>query len=230
MTGLVYDGGRLVYLHRDLTSIPVLARAGAVVPLAEGAAARKAGANPDSLEVLVVAGANGQFVLREDDDSGDGTDDDRWVRTSLDLDHEAGAVTIGPAQGNTACIPDRRRWLVTFVAFDGVDDITVAVDDRPAAPVVSWSGDRCTVTVEDVPVRAGVRVGFRSAGIAGNDVRSRVFALLDAAQIGFDLKTGIDTVVRAAPSAASALAQLQALDVDPELLSALSEVLVARTA
>jgi hypothetical protein len=85
------------------------------------------------------------------------------------------------------------------------------------------------VTVDDVPVHAGVRVGFRSGGIAANDVHNRVFALLDAAQLGFDLKTGVDAVVRAAPSAASALAQLQALDVDPELLSALSEVLVAQT-
>jgi alpha-glucosidase (family GH31 glycosyl hydrolase) len=229
MTDLVYDGGRMVYLHRDLTSIPVLARAGAVVPLAEGAAARKAAANPDTLEVLVVAGANGRFVLREDDDSGDGTDEDRWARTSLDLDYEAGTFTVGPAQGNTGCIPNRRRWLVTFVAFDGVDQITVEVDGRPAAPVVSWSGDRCTVTVDDVPVSGEVRVGFRTGGIAANDVHTRVFALLDMAQLGFDLKTSVDDVVRAAPSAASAFAQLQALDLDPELLSALSEVLVAQT-
>ena len=149
---------------------------------------------------------------------------------TLDLDFEAGTCTIGPAQGNTGCIPDRRRWLVTFVAFDGVDHITVEVDRRPAAPVVSWSGDRCTVTVDDVPVGAEVRVGFRSAGIAANDVPARVFALLDMAQLGFDLKTNVDAVVRAAPSAASALAQLQALDLDPELLSALSEVLVAHSA
>ena len=32
-TGLTYTGGRTIYLHRDLSSIPVLAKAGAIVPM-----------------------------------------------------------------------------------------------------------------------------------------------------------------------------------------------------
>ena len=41
-TGQTYTGGRSLYLHRDLTSIPVLAKAGAIVPhAAAGRAARR---------------------------------------------------------------------------------------------------------------------------------------------------------------------------------------------
>jgi alpha-glucosidase (family GH31 glycosyl hydrolase) len=228
-TGLTYDGDRLVYLHRDLSSIPVLARGGALVPLADGPSTTNASANPRSLEVLVVAGADGHFVLREDDDAGDGTDEERWVRTSLDLDYSGGAFTIGPAQGNTRCLPDRRRWLITFVAFDGLDDLTVEVGGHRVAPEVSRSTGRCTVTVDDVPVGTGFRIGFHATGVAGNDLDNRVFALLDLTQLGFDLKTAVYAVVNRAPSAASAVGQLQALDLDAELLSALSEILLARS-
>jgi hypothetical protein len=229
-TGLSYDGDRLVYLHRDLSSIPVLARGGALVPLSDGPSTSNASANPSALEVLVVAGADGHFMLREDDDKGDGTDEDRWAGTPLDLDYAGGLVTIGPAQGNIRCIPARRRWLVTFVAFDGLDDLTVDAGGRQIPPAVSRSAGRCTVTIDDVPVDADVRIRFRAVGVAGNDVDSRIFALLDLAQLGFDLKTSVYGVVRRSPSPASAVSQLQALDLDPELLSALSEILLARPA
>src|SRR5699024_4824468 len=65
LTGTVYDGGREIVLWRDLTSIPVLARPGAIVPL-DGAHVPVNGAEaPSDLEVLVVAGADGAFDLLE---------------------------------------------------------------------------------------------------------------------------------------------------------------------
>ena len=66
-TGLVYDGGRELLLHRDLTSIPVLAAAGAIVPLDGAPVPGNDPANPAALEVLVVVGADGSFTLVEDD-------------------------------------------------------------------------------------------------------------------------------------------------------------------
>ena len=54
--------GHGLTFHRDLAQLPVLARAGSLVPLAEDLS-EAAGSNPRALGVLVVPGADGQMVM-----------------------------------------------------------------------------------------------------------------------------------------------------------------------
>ena len=56
----------------------------------------------------------------------------------------------------------------------------------------------------------------------------RVFALLDRAQMGFELKAAVHDAVRTAPDAGSAVLALQALDLPGSVLGAVSEILLAR--
>ncbi len=126
LTGLVYDGGRELLLHRDLSTIPVLAPAGALVVLDAAQVPPNDPVNPPALEVLVVVGADGTFDLVEDD----GTDD-RVARTPLRLDQTAGTLTIGGATGALDCVPATRSWTVTVVA--SAASPVAAVDGVPVA-------------------------------------------------------------------------------------------------
>ena len=101
-TGLVYDGGRELLLHRDLTSIPVLAAAGAIVPLDGAPVPGNDPANPAALEVLVVVGADGSFTLVEDD-GGDGV-----ARTVLDVLPGARSPCTRPTDSSRRCPPRAR--------------------------------------------------------------------------------------------------------------------------
>ncbi len=175
-TGQSYAGGRTVYLHRDLTSIPVLARAGAIVPLVPADALAEGTELPSVVEVRVYAGADGSFTLAEDNDDG------RWARTRMTYDDRAGELTVHPVEGDAATLPADRTYRVQVV--------------HPA----------------DGP----------------GDVQQRVFALLDRAQIAFELKAAVHDAVRTAPDAGAAVLDLQALDLSPTLLGALSEILLAR--
>ena len=74
LTGLVYDGDREIVMHRDLETIPVLAAAGAIIPLSAATSPGNDPGNPSALEILVVVGAHGAFDLIEDDGTGDGLD------------------------------------------------------------------------------------------------------------------------------------------------------------
>ncbi|HEY4991151.1 MAG TPA: TIM-barrel domain-containing protein, partial [Nakamurella sp.] len=148
-TGLVYDGGRRIVLYRDLGAIPVLARCGAVVPLSGPKIPGNSPDNPDAIEVLVVAGADGGFDLIEDDDSGTGLDPRTVASTSISFDQRSGTVTIGPASGALHCLPARRRWTIRFLGLDPAR----AGDARPFA------------TVDDS--RAEARIGDQGAGPAG---------------------------------------------------------------
>ena len=234
-TGTVYDGGRELVLHRGLDDVPVLARAGAIVPLAgsDDDAAPGFG-NPAELEVLVVAGASHRAVLDEDDDSGDGRDAGRWARTPLALDAAAGEFTLGPARGNLGCLPAARTWTLTFVGFGEVAELTVAVDGQtvPVRPVRRGDGvrgHRTSVTVEGVA--PGARVVVRSAGlgtVAAQDPADRVFDLLNDAQISYEVKRRVHEAVRRDP--VGALGQAPALGVEGPLLSALTELVLATRA
>ena len=63
-SGLMYVGGRQIVLHRDLTQLPVLARAGAIIPMA---AARVPGNGPDNPAALEVSGGGrGRRQVRTD--------------------------------------------------------------------------------------------------------------------------------------------------------------------
>jgi alpha-glucosidase (family GH31 glycosyl hydrolase) len=172
-TGLSYRGGRTVYLHRDLTSIPVLAKAGAILPMVPEGRVGEGTDLPSVVEVRVYPGADGELTLVED------RDDERWARTRMTYDDGAGELTIHDVEGEAGTLPGDRSYRVVVVPPD-------------------------------------------------RDVDRRIFQLLDRTQMGFELKASALDVVRTSDSPGAAVVALQALDLAPTLLSALTELLLAR--
>jgi alpha-glucosidase (family GH31 glycosyl hydrolase) len=173
-TGLVYEGGRTLVLHRDLDSIPVLAKPGAIVPMVPADAVGGGTGPSQRLEIRVYAGADGGFTLVED------RDDERWARTRITYDDVTRLVTVHDVEGDPATLPSGRLY--------------------------------------DVVVH----------GTEPNDVAARVFALLDRAQMSFELKARVYDVVRGGRSPASKALELQGLELEPSVLGAVSEILLAR--
>jgi hypothetical protein len=131
----VYNRAGELKVHRPLNFVPVLAPEGAVVPL-DGAWRPKSGSpNPDSLELLVVVGADGSFTLTEDDGSGTHVDDCgfaliddageessdtnnvKFATTPIVYKQSAGVLKIGPVDGDTSCVPKSREWKVRLLAY-----------------------------------------------------------------------------------------------------------------
>jgi alpha-glucosidase (family GH31 glycosyl hydrolase) len=125
-TGLRYRGGRLLRLHRDLSSIPVLARPGTVLPLVSGDGLLAGVEPPQHVELRVVPGADGEFTLVEDRDDG------RWARTRLLWDDRAGQVTVGDVEGHADTVPADRTWSTVLVGADapGVVERVFTILDR----------------------------------------------------------------------------------------------------
>ncbi len=204
LTEQVYVGDRRLELHRDLSTIPVLARSGAIVPLDADPAPADATAHPAALEVGVVVGADGRFVLVEDDGRGDGLGEDGVVRTELVYDQASGTLTIGPATGALGAIPAERGWRVRFLGTGR----TIEVKPTPV-------GERATATVGPDPVPRDTRIA------------ERVFTLLDRAQIPYDVKQRVHAVATRDMDAGVRMAHLGTLGLRPALLSAVGEMLLA---
>lgn len=133
-TGLHYAGlrGRKMNLHRDLHSIPVLAKAGAIVPMARYEKHDNRLLNGENMELLVFPGGDNVFTLYED--AGDYSDyrDGAFAQTRMELTWgEEAALVIQPAQGELSLIPETRNWKVCLRGFH--KDVRVSVSVPGAA-------------------------------------------------------------------------------------------------
>ncbi len=234
-TGLAYRGTRPVTMHRDLESIPVLARAGTVLPLAgDGEDLPPNGvALPTTLQLQVYAGADGHFTLVEDaDDSG------HWARTRYDFSSFAGTLRIGPVEGADrraiAQLPPRRDYVVDLVGFARVDRVEIATGpERPPvilSPEPGPTPGRLRVRVPAVEAVTGARLRIVGDGstLCDNQIRQRLFALLDAGQIPYVDKERVWAVVNRVRDPHDAALAMHALELSDSLLGAIVEILLAR--
>lgn len=215
-SGVVYDGGRTVTLHRTLDAYPVLAKAGGIVPMTAPDALRVE--NPAALEVRVYAGADGSFTMYEDDDAAS----PRAARTPIVFDWAAGTVTIGPATGDLDVIPAQRTWTVTLV---GATRMTV--EGRES----TWdaANGSLSTSIGSVPVTEAVTVTFDGElALSDNAVARRVYELVDRAEVAFAAKDAVVRVVQAGRAPAAMARELMELGLDPVLEAAVLELVLAR--
>ncbi|WP_407341626.1 TIM-barrel domain-containing protein [Pengzhenrongella phosphoraccumulans] len=198
-TGRRYDGGRRLALHRSIAQMPVLAPAGAVVPLAADPLA-DAGANPAALVLRVFPGADGGCVLLEDDGRGDPDVADRQ-ETAISLTWHGGdtgrpdgaeaasvVLRIEPPTG-----PGVRTVRILTIELVGVDRVAGAAartGEREVDAVVVPADATGPTRVElgSVDLARGLEVRLDGVRTRAADLAAAVFALLDDAEIAYDDK------------------------------------------
>lgn len=113
-TGRVYNGGKKLRMFRDTGSIPVLAKAGAIIPLSENGTDND-WHNPVDMEILAFSG-NGSFTLYEDDGETENYKKGEFAETKFEIAEREGNVifTIHPAEGNASVIPQKRNYKISF--------------------------------------------------------------------------------------------------------------------
>lgn len=109
-TGYVYEGGRNLELYRDNSSIPVLAKAGAIIPL--GLSEGNDSSNPTDLELWIYRG-NGNFTMYED--RGDNSYVDSYALTRFEqAEGNGNYFVINPVEGDTDVVPETRNFSLYF--------------------------------------------------------------------------------------------------------------------
>ena len=168
-TGAVYDGlgGRMLDLYRNIDSIPVLCKAGAIVPLRTHIPHDNRLCGAEALDVLVFPGGDNTFTLYED--AGDGTayQEGAFATTAMHLAYTDTKTTfrIAPSEGDRSLIPATRQYTVKFRGFAAPDH--VAVNGKETDFAFDAKTHTSTGSVEATTV-AGVTVE-----LCGNDLRNR---------------------------------------------------------
>ena len=227
-TGMIYSGGRTLDMYRDIHSIPVLAHAGAIVPMTGEILGTAAVHNPETLAIRVYGGADGSFTLYEDDNETNAYLKGEAVNTKMELNWEKKTFTISPAEGKLELIPAKRTIKVQFF---GVKDsaVTVSVGGKEVSAEKTYDAAKSclTVALPENNVTEEITVTMTEGGLGSNDVEGMIFDLLDRGELDFYEKEGVYALMQKKISTAAKLAQLQALNLEPELIGAVAEILTA---
>ena len=110
--------GRKLNLHRMLDTVPVLAKAGAIVPMANYPKNENRLLNAENMDILVFPGADNAFTLYEDAGDYSEYQNGAFAQTKLSLNWGEKAVfTIAPAEGDLTLIPEKRSWNIKLRGF-----------------------------------------------------------------------------------------------------------------
>lgn len=129
-TGLIYEGGRKIKMFRDISSIPVLAKEGAIIPLAVNDRTND-WKNPEDMEILIYRG-KGSFTLYEDDGETMNYKNGAFAETRFDVEEDGNDLifTISPAEGDMSVIPSERRYTLSFRDITGCEKIYATIDGK----------------------------------------------------------------------------------------------------
>jgi alpha-D-xyloside xylohydrolase len=115
-TGKRYKGGQSVKLETQLNRVPMFVRAGSIVPM--GPEMQYVGEKSwNQLELRVYPGADGQFVLYEDEGDGYNYEKGAYSTINIKWNERTRTLTIGERQGNFKGMIQQRCF--TIVTPDG---------------------------------------------------------------------------------------------------------------
>lgn len=131
-----YSGSQMLTLNRELYTIPVLAKAGAVIPLS--ADSGNDSSNPQKLEVWVFKG-NHEFVMYEDNGKTDFAEHTAKTifKNTFDEKTNTARLTI-EVEGDLSVVPENRQYQICFKDMD-CDDF-----------LLDFSKDAIELEVKDV--------------------------------------------------------------------------------
>ena len=147
-TGDRYRGGGYVTMYRDVDSIPVLARAGAIVPMYYNADTNDISA--DQPYLLRLFAGDGNYTMYEDDGETKAYRNGHFATTTFVQTRTADGLClyIQPADGDLSVLPARRRYVVRVANLVSA----TATLDGVEVPFVDGQ------VILDIDVAAGARL------------------------------------------------------------------------
>lgn len=129
-TGRIYKGNQKIKMFRDLSSIPVLAKDGAIIPLAINDRTNNY-SNPEEIEILIYRG-NGLFTLYEDDGETMNYKNGAFAETLFEVKEDNNNIlfTVESANGDISVIPQSRKYIFNFCDVTDCENLNIKVNDK----------------------------------------------------------------------------------------------------
>lgn len=174
-TGRIYRGGRKIRMCRDMSSVPMLAVSGAIIPL-DGRAEGNDCGNPDKLCVWLYRG-NGSFTLYEDDGETLEYKDGKYAETLIKSVENGSdfSVEVKPAVGEIRVIPERRDYRFEFRDIVSAQDISACSNGDKMDFVIEKVENGLAVSVRNVSAEKGVLIKLFGITVRKNPSKKELF-------------------------------------------------------
>ncbi len=229
-TGLRYRGGRTMFMFRPLETIPVLAKAGGILPLQAEEEVSARTDNPAKLELLVFCGADGEFTMYEDDGVSMDYEEGRCVTTRYALCWAERRLVIEPAEGDLRLIPKKRQVTVKLYGV-GTDSLEkVLADGEPQRFETSFDAKRnvLSVALDATEPTARIELQLRKeAALEDNNILDNAYELLNRAQVAFQTKESLFRLLKASKGLTETLSTIHSTFMDEGIRQAVTELLTA---
>lgn len=153
-TGAVYTGPLRLTLHRELTEMPVLAKAGAILPLSDDPG--NACGNPTALTLWLYAG-DGDFTLYEDNGQTDFDTHKAETQITQQLQGSTLTMTVASTAGDCTVLPKKRQLTLVF------KDLEPSVLTCAEAEVTQNAAGEATVILADYDPTVGTQLHLQGA-------------------------------------------------------------------
>lgn len=228
--GIHYKGGRKLSFFRDLASIPVLAKAGAILPLNAGEYEGNGTENPRHLLIRVFPGADGQYTLYEDDGVSQDYRRGKSAFTEIRQDWEKGTLTLRCDDPFGLTPPDREltvEWVGIDTEASGVPVCTAEGKELDLRAEVEPASGTVRLHVPCNPRCSDMRFSFPNpCRVKGNDVHALAEKRIRMAYISYQLKEKLYDIICNNPAEQALILLLQE-KISEDLLLSLTEVLSA---
>lgn len=222
-TALRYEGGRKVGMYRTLETVPVLARAGAVIPLAEDALA-PVGDHAPGFQLMAFRGPDYTGKIVEDD----GSVNPEVTTINLASTWQEGALRLQLSGDFAEGAPEVRH--ITLVLPEHRSCGKVSVDGVDLGANCSKERARLTVDLGEVDLKEGAEIEVRGLVLDESIAPTLTYELLNSAQIDTVAKEAAWNAYEAAAAVGDERLVIPALldvGLPEELTNALIEIVTA---
>lgn len=224
---LVYDGDQIMTFYRALDEYPVLAKEGAIIPLdgKTGSDIPNGCPTPDSLEILLVVGQDGQYDLYEDDGSGEEFDSVKLSTTPFRYSQAKGTLTIGPTSNP---LLEKRSYTIRLLASSAANAKATVDGSQIDASIME---DR-TINLGAVSTSATITIDINSGAaptLVSGDAQAHMFDRLRRAHTEILAKERIWNAVKklGEEPVYKVMSRLNAVDADEEIKQVVLEIVLA---
>lgn len=170
-TGQSYDGGKMIMLSRDIDTIPVLAKEGAIIPFSKDAG--NDSGNPKNLELWIYSG-NSTFALYEDNGKTDFEEHNSKTAFTVCYDEEAKQLrlTMDKPSGDTSVIPQNRTLRFVF------KDINADALECDSCALKCDKSGKAYIELTDISADVSIEITLTNAVRKSQDMKERIIYIL----------------------------------------------------
>ena len=223
----MYAGGRKYKTYRDIYHMPVFAKAGAILPLAELNHELNRTDNPEKLRIMVYPGTDNRFVLYEDDGFSTRYRQKEYATTEFVWNWtEDREFIIRKPEGDLSVIPQSREYTLEFKKITEPKEVKVIAGGKEIPFQKEYSAHCLTLLLSDATDEIRIRLD-RDIEIARNDYKSEILDFIIRFQGDHILKDRLYSAAEKAKDASDVMTFILGQEMDENVRNVIYESAVA---